>query len=482
MAAKRLLGTVILGVCLPFQIHAASLAWTNGGSDGVWSNTSNWNPEQLPAAGDTLTLGNGSPDTAQSITLSSPGVTSRFSLNATGNRTYTISGSTLEFRYFESVSSRISWSNFSGRQNVTINSDILLSRDDETQAASLAFSSGSGDATFTINGNISGSAGEGYGARTINYGSTNRLVINGSNSLSGLTWSNGEIVAGSASALGVGSVQVASGSEEAQTVLSLRSDLTIGVNANAQSWSTNQNTFLRIAEESPGGTVDRTITFTGRLLQSNGADPVSPQLTFDENVNTSGRLIMQLTDTSATAHNLNVALNSTGLLRFAQDGDKTYSGILSGGGEVEVDSTGTTTLSGANTYTGDTLISAGTLLLSSTGKLNFLIGDDGVNNQITGTGNVTLDGTFTFDLLGASGGVGDSWTIVDMAALGTVTYGGTFAVEGFSQNGNLWTSGMYQFDQTDGMLSVVPEPSTALLLLGGAACLLGLRRRGRLSA
>lgn len=419
MAIQRLLGTVVLGVCLPIEIHAASLAWTNGGSDGVWSNTSNWNPAQLPAAGDTLTLGNSSPDTAQSITLSGPGVTSRFSLNATGNRTYTISGSTLEFRQSGTTTAQIAWNNSAGRQNVTINTDILLSRDDETQSAALTITSGFGDATLTINGNISGSTGVGYGVRTMSYGASNRLVMNGSSSLSALTWSRGEIVAGSSSALGAGSVQVASGG---QTTLSLRSDLTIGVNASAQSWSTNQNTFLRIAEDLPGGTQDRSITFGGRLAQTGAGG----QLTMIDNVNTSGRLILNLTDTSATAHNVNVELNSSALLRFAQDGNKTYSGILSGDGEVEVDSTDTTTLSAANTYTGKTTIAAGTLLLAVGGSI--------ANSSEINLGTVGSQGTLDVTSK-ASFAFGASQTV---SGFGTINIGAgkTVSVAGNLNPGN----------------------------------------------
>ncbi len=59
-----------------------------------------------------------------------------------------------------------------------------------------------------------------------------------------------------------------------------------------------------------------------------------------------------------------------------------------------------------------------------------------------------------------------------------MTFGSTFAVEGFTKTENLWTQGIYQFDQLSGQLSVIPEPTSFLLVgLGGVALLLR-RKRG----
>lgn len=396
----------------------------------------------------------------------------------TGDRTYTFSGDPITFTAQVGSDARILTSGTPYKSAITFNNDIFFTH--VTTGSNTRFVIGgsvnsvSRFSTITFNGNILTDApGVGVGSRDLGILSDvdTKIVLNGSNEVSHVLFAGaGEVVVGHSSALGIGTVQRSS----YNNTLSLRgSDLTIAGNG-SYSWSAGlYTTAIRISESAPSST-DRTITMASRL----SADGDAPGgFEWVDNINSTGKLILDLKYAAGNAQNANLLTNASAIVRFSQTGNTTYSGIISGAGQLEkVTGTGTTTLSGANTYTGDTLISAGTLLLSSTGKLNFLIGDDGVNNQITGTGNVTLDGTFTFDLLGASGGVGDSWTIVDMAALGTVTYGGTFAVEGFSQNGNLWTSGMYQFDQTDGMLSVVPEPSTAILLLGGAACLMGLRR------
>jgi len=50
-------------------------------------------------------------------------------------------------------------------------------------------------------------------------------------------------------------------------------------------------------------------------------------------------------------------------------GDTTVTGVISGAGGLTMSGTGVLTLNGANTYTGDTLVSSGTLALNSTGAL-----------------------------------------------------------------------------------------------------------------
>lgn len=164
----------------------------------------------------------------------------------------------------------------------------------------------------------------------------------------------------------------------------------------------------------------------------------------------------------------------------------TESAATNGGGNLTKDGVGTLTLSANNTYTGDTLVNNGTLALSSTGGLKFVIGADDVNNKIlgTGAGTITLDGLFTFDLTTASTILNDSWNIVDVANLDE-SYGSNFNVDTFTRDGGgtgagIWTkvidlSSSYQFNTTTGTLTVIPEPSAALL--GGLGLLALLRRR-----
>ena len=160
------------------------------------------------------------------------------------------------------------------------------------------------------------------------------------------------------------------------------------------------------------------------------------------------------------------------------------SGVISdsvgvGGAELTKTGAGTLKLSAANTYTGGTTITAGAFELASTGSMSFLIGEDGVNNQIVDTvaTAITLDGLFVFDLTGASDEFGDSWTIV-MSNL--EAYGTNFDVTGFTEGATgIWTSGIYQFSESTGALSVVPEPGTYALLAGCFALASVMIRRRR---
>ena len=160
-------------------------------------------------------------------------------------------------------------------------------------------------------------------------------------------------------------------------------------------------------------------------------------------------------------------------------------GVISGSGDLTVGSIGgsktvSLILAGTNTYSGNTIVSAGSLTLADTGTLTFYIGANGVNNQISGGGTnaATFNGTFAFDLSGASQVDGNSWTLVNVGTLAE-SFAGTFAVSGFTEAGNVWTSGGFSFAEATGILSfsAVPEPSTYALLAGAGALLItGVRR------
>jgi autotransporter-associated beta strand protein len=155
-------------------------------------------------------------------------------------------------------------------------------------------------------------------------------------------------------------------------------------------------------------------------------------------------------------------------------------GVISGDFGVDKIGDGLLQLDGINTYKGNTTISTGDLLLSDNAGLTFVIGGNGVNNKVTGAGNGTFGGDFYFDLTSAGTTVGDSWTIQDLA--GTVSYAATFSVDGFSNAGSgLWTKNEggvdYQFSESTGILTVIPEPATIGMLGLGALITLVIRRK-----
>lgn len=139
-------------------------------------------------------------------------------------------------------------------------------------------------------------------------------------------------------------------------------------------------------------------------------------------------------------------------------------------------------LSGVNTYSGNTVVNGGSLTLADNAELRFVIGTSGANNALIGSATVNLNGDFRFDLTSAGTTVGDSWQIVDVDNL-TETFGATFSVADFTDaGGSKWIKDIdgtksYEFAETTGVLTVIPEPATVgLLLLSGAVSVM-IRRR-----
>jgi len=226
------------------------------------------------------------------------------------------------------------------------------------------------------------------------------------------------------------------------------------------------------------------ITFTGGvtgvgnlILQSNGTtnNPGQVQLT-TTTINNTGTITNSGTGarTSGTGTNLNTLISAS-----------IGSNVT---GVVQNSLNSSLILSGDNSsYFGNTVVSLGTLQLTTTGVLGFVVGANGVSNSITGTnaGILTLDGSFVFDLTNAA--ADGSWNIVDVNNLNE-TYGSGFKVNGAgwaeTANDNIWrytdTKATYTFSQATGVLtgvSFVPEPSGFMLLSVGVIGLVTRRKR-----
>ena len=220
----------------------------------------------------------------------------------------------------------------------------------------------------------------------------------------------------------------------------------------------------------------------GNSVSGNSADLI--------HVNQGGTLNIWGTNSTAGTGILKVVLGQSGNFNVA--GKSEISAGISGGYDITKTGAGTMTLSGTNTYTGNTTVSAGVLNLADNAQLRFTIGGNGINNQLVNSGGtISLDGDFVFNLSGAGTTIGNSWTL----ATGSINYAGalnTFSVastsgaftETFAGSG-IWTrdenSVTYQFSELNSQLNVVPEPSTYALLalsgLGFAAHVIRRRRR-----
>ena len=123
---------------------------------------------------------------------------------------------------------------------------------------------------------------------------------------------------------------------------------------------------------------------------------------------------------------------------------------------------GTLTLSGINTYTGNTTVNNGTsLVLADNAQLRFAIGaTSGATNGLSGAGSATLDGDFNIDtsLADAAPLASGTWILENLAAV----YGGTFRVisgaTAWTATGDVWTKTTgdknYSFDEGTGILTM----------------------------
>ncbi|MDB4754752.1 autotransporter-associated beta strand repeat-containing protein, partial [Akkermansiaceae bacterium] len=165
----------------------------------------------------------------------------------------------------------------------------------------------------------------------------------------------------------------------------------------------------------------------------------------------------------------NHAAYADGFTMGVDNGSGTFNGVIQNANapaQIYKEGTGTQTLTGVNTYTGNTTVEDGAITLADGGQLAMVPAANGVNNVIQGgapnTGTINLDGALNINLGGADTTSGNNWLLVDDANL-TVNYGGTFAVTSslgaFSNSSGVWTlvdgANTWTFTQSTGALTLV---------------------------
>jgi fibronectin-binding autotransporter adhesin len=193
-------------------------------------------------------------------------------------------------------------------------------------------------------------------------------------------------------------------------------------------------------------------------------------------------------DTAGTINTPTIAFGAgTGVINFNQSNSTTVSAAISGNGVVNQFGTGTTTLSGSNSYTGATTVSAGTLLVGGQiglSDVSVLSGAAiGGSGTLAGSLSMAAGAEFVFSLSGALMVNAAPVTFVDfgiddlVGLDSTVTNGAYPLIDGtainFSNVANLGVGNAYDIggklayfraDSPNLVVQVIPEPSTYALL------------------
>ncbi len=248
--------------------------------------------------------------------------------------------------------------------------------------------------------------------------------------------------------------------------------------ANLNSINVSNETELIVAGTLSGGTLTLgKLATNGTLIlgDETGAGTATLTRITTTGTGTGNRIIGGNSENSTLT--VNNAANGTFSGRLGGDGVNENNLSFVKGGAAEL------TFSAQNTYTGDTQINSGTLVIAEGGSLHFRIGNSGENNGVTGTedGSFIVSGIFTFDLTAAAA-IGN-WNIVDVGNLDT-TFSPTFSVQDFDDQGDgTWQrilgEATYTFDVATGNLVAIPEASTWVLPLVSGILLIFLRRLRR---
>ncbi len=206
-------------------------------------------------------------------------------------------------------------------------------------------------------------------------------------------------------------------------------------------------------------------TFTGPITLVKGNSVTSGYLTIGGRLS-NGANAVGSGSLNGGSYAGNIALGAATILNYDSSAAQTLSGAISGAGVVQTKGSGTLTLSGLNTYSGNTIVNSGALTLDAAGGLTCVVAN-ATSNKITGAGIANLDGALSIDTSAVTLATG-SWTLVDVA---TPNYGSSFSVTGFTGAAGVWTKvdggKTWTFDTATGKLSVNgPALLTSFSILG----------------
>lgn len=162
-----------------------------------------------------------------------------------------------------------------------------------------------------------------------------------------------------------------------------------------------------VFQQDNDGTYSGVMSGSGSLLKAGaGTLTLAGANTYSGNTTVNGGIL------AGNTTSLQGRIVNNAQVTFNQDSDGTYSGAMSGNGKLLKAGAGTLTLSGANTYSGGTTVSAGVLAGSAAslqgdivnnGQVVFHQGSEGTyGNVMSGSGSLLKDGAGTLTLTGVN--------------------------------------------------------------------------------
>jgi fibronectin-binding autotransporter adhesin len=255
------------------------------------------------------------------------------------------------------------------------------------------------NATADWNQNLTGAGGGGYYGGTVGENSTGGG--GGSSYTGGVT--GGVAVAGSSSMTAPdGTSQTGqSGNGYARISIPESTAFTAGTQTGTITLSGAVVSGTTRVNTSGTASIAGVISGTGALIkEGSGSLTLSNANTYSGNT-TINAGTLAVTGSLGTSRSYAGNISNSGVLTYNSSLNQTLGGIVSGTGSLSKLGTGSLTLSGANSYSGDTLINAGTLTVSgslaNTSAVNILsgatynLGASDTVGSITGAGSITLN-------------------------------------------------------------------------------------------